>query len=117
MLDLRPLVQITYELEGERLELLLLYERVERLRDLGEAIASGSEGPLVNVDGALRSDISLSNGVTVEKVQRLAYHTKLFCDLTHISHMFSCVVWSNSCFLALEDHWSSHGGVYVVCRS
>ena len=54
MLDTRTLVKTTYELEGDRLELLLTYDRVEALRALGRAIAAGNDGVLPNVDAVLR---------------------------------------------------------------
>jgi hypothetical protein len=44
MLDMRPLVLTTYELEGDQLELLLAYGRVETLRSLGRSL--GQEGVL-----------------------------------------------------------------------
>lgn len=69
MLDFRPVVKTTYELEGDRLEILLVYERIERLRALGRAMANdGAKGVLPNVDAALRNTIQLQRGVEVEKL-------------------------------------------------
>ena len=39
MLDLRNLVRYTYELEGGRLEMLLVFDRVERLRAMGRSLS------------------------------------------------------------------------------
>ena len=38
MLDMTIIVSTTYALEGDRLEILITYERVEALRSLGRAI-------------------------------------------------------------------------------
>ena len=38
MLDMRALVRTSYELEGDRLELLLVHDRIESLRSLGNAL-------------------------------------------------------------------------------
>ena len=40
MLDMRTLVAQTYALEGDRLEVLLVYERIEALRALGRSISA-----------------------------------------------------------------------------
>lgn len=68
MLDTRLLVSTTYELEGDGLELLLVYERVQRLREVGRQIKARSSGVLPNVDAALRQLIEPANGTVVEKV-------------------------------------------------
>lgn len=68
MLDMRVLVQTTYELEGDRLEILLMHSRVERLRMLGDSIRSGGDGVLRNVDAVLRASVTLKNGIKVSKV-------------------------------------------------
>lgn len=67
MLDLHGLVRTTYQLEGDRLELLLVFERVEALRSLGRFIKVGSDGALPNMDAVLRSIIELKKGVKFEK--------------------------------------------------
>ena len=48
MLDMRVLVRTTYALEGDRLEILLTFDRVEALRALGRSIASRADGILPN---------------------------------------------------------------------
>lgn len=68
MLDMQVLVKTTYELEGDRLELMLVYDRIERLRKLGEAIQNGGDGVLPNVDAVIRSGMTLKNGVQIGKV-------------------------------------------------
>jgi hypothetical protein len=65
MLDMRPLVLTTYEREGDRLELLLAYGRVETLRSLGRSL--GQEGVLRNVEAVLRSSVKLEPGVKLRK--------------------------------------------------
>ena len=77
MLDMKVLVKTTYELEGDRLELLLVYNRIEKLRELGRALRNGADGVLPNVDATLRANATLQNGVMLEKVSlmRPASHT------------------------------------------
>ena len=67
MLDMRILVSTTYSLEGDRLEGMMLYDRVEELRALGQAIAARQDGVLPNVDLVLRQLMELKKGVTIEK--------------------------------------------------
>ena len=67
MLDMRPLVKTTYELEGDRLEVLLVRDRVEALRALGRSIKAHEDGVLPNVDAVLRRMMELKKGVKVEK--------------------------------------------------
>lgn len=70
MLDMRILVKTTYELEGDRLEILLMYDRIEALRALGRSISMGDDGVLPNVDvidAVLRHSMLLQNGVQLEK--------------------------------------------------
>ena len=67
MLDVRVLVRTTYELEGDRLEILLTFERLETLRTLGRAIKAEQDGCLPNVDATLRKLMKLEKGVVVEK--------------------------------------------------
>jgi hypothetical protein len=67
ILDMRRLVATTYELEGDRLEILLAYERIEALRNLGRRVARGDAGSLSNVDALLRRGVQIVNGVKIEK--------------------------------------------------
>lgn len=60
------LIQTTYELEGDRLELLLVHNRIEALRHLGQAIRDG-DAVLPNVDAVLRHSVSIVPGVKIEK--------------------------------------------------
>lgn len=71
MLDMRVPVSIRYQLEGDRLELLLVYDRIERLRKLGETLCAGGQGVSSNLDDALCSSIRLVNGAQLEKVASL----------------------------------------------
>lgn len=43
------------ELEGDRLEMLLVHDRIEKLRSLGRSIKQGDDGAMPNVDAVLRS--------------------------------------------------------------
>lgn len=68
MLDLRQIVRTTYEMEGDSLEILLVYRRIEALRALGRAIESdGGATVLPNLDAALRSTIKLAVGTKISK--------------------------------------------------
>jgi hypothetical protein len=67
ILDMRRLVATTYELEGDRLEILLAYERIEALRNFGRRVARGDAGSLPNVDALLRRGVQIVNGVKIEK--------------------------------------------------
>ena len=65
MLDQESLVRTTYELEGDRLEILLAFDRIEQLRAKGRAL--GDENSLPNVDGVIRKSITLRKGLKVRK--------------------------------------------------
>jgi hypothetical protein len=67
MLDIRILVKVTYELEGDRLEILVTYDRIEGLRALGRSIHAERDGCLPNVDATLRKLLTLKKNVVVEK--------------------------------------------------
>lgn len=67
MLDARPLVKITYELEGDRLEIMVTFERIEGLRAMGRAIKAEDDGCLPNVDASLRRLMKLKKGTLIEK--------------------------------------------------
>ena len=67
LLDVRSVVKTTYELEGDRLEILLTYDRIETLRTFGRAISSGDDGVLPNLDAVLRLHMELKKGVKIEK--------------------------------------------------
>ena len=47
------LISTTYEMEGGRLEVLLVYSRIKALRGLGSRIKSRARGVLVNVENAI----------------------------------------------------------------
>ena len=64
---MRILVKTTYELEGDRLEILLVYDRIEALRALGRSISQDEDGVLPNVDAVLRQQMQLKKGVKIEK--------------------------------------------------
>lgn len=66
MRDLQCLVRTTYELEGDRLELLLVYHRIEALRALGRAIRAG-DSVLLNLDGVIRAGVTIVPGVKISK--------------------------------------------------
>lgn len=85
--DMKVLVTITYELEGDGLELLLVYDRIERLRALGRSIASGAVGVLPNVDAVLRQSAQLKNGLQIKKVICVPFYRSL---LAHGLHSVCC---------------------------
>lgn len=68
MRDMRQIVISTYELEGDRLELLLVYDRIESLRTLGKIIRPGRDGALPCLDAVFRAVVKLSNGAQISKV-------------------------------------------------
>jgi hypothetical protein len=70
MLDMRKLVSTTYELEGDRLEILLTFDRIEALRTLGRSLKNHDDGILPNVDAVLRRLMTLKKDVNIEKYFR-----------------------------------------------
>ena len=66
MIDMRRLVVTTGELEGDRLELLLAFGRIEDIRSLGRSLQQ--EGILPNVDAVIRSSLDLKPGVQLRKL-------------------------------------------------
>eukprot|EP00967_Tisochrysis_lutea_P016460 scaffold18545_cov32-Tisochrysis_lutea.AAC.1 len=54
-MDLRALVKVTYELEGDRLEILLARRRLEGLLAFGRQLNANADGCMPNVDSLLRS--------------------------------------------------------------
>ena len=78
MLDARRLVSVTYELEGDRLEIMLTYERIKELRAFGRAIEAEEDGCLPNVDAVLRRLIVLKKGTQLEKYFQLADRAALW---------------------------------------
>ena len=68
ILDVRELVKTTYELEGDRLEILVTFRRVEELRARGRALEANSDGAMPNVDALLRAKTEITNGLTISKV-------------------------------------------------
>lgn len=68
MLDVRHLVKTTYELEGDRLEILLVYHRVEELRAFGRSLTSDHGATVLpNLDAAMRSSVELKVGCRISK--------------------------------------------------
>jgi hypothetical protein len=67
MLDMRILVKITYEMEGDQFEILLVYLRIATLRAIGRSIQAKADDVLHNVDAVLRRLMELKKGVAVEK--------------------------------------------------
>ena len=65
MLDSRRIVSTTYEMEGDRLEILLAFDRVEALRAHGRAL--GDDGTLPNVDAVLRKHIEIKKNTRISK--------------------------------------------------
>eukprot|EP00965_Chrysotila_dentata_P127799 4225808-Pleurochrysis_carterae.AAC.1 len=65
---MRVLVKFTYELEGDRLEILLEYERIEQLRQLGQSLRANVFGVLPNLDAVLRASAKIERGQKFPKV-------------------------------------------------
>lgn len=60
--------KFTYELEGDRLEILLVYERIESLRAFGRQLSEhGGAGVLPNLDATIRKNARLIPGMEIEK--------------------------------------------------
>ena len=53
-MDLADIVKTTYEMEGERLEILVIFGRIEKIRALGRSLAGAHSGILVHTEAALR---------------------------------------------------------------
>lgn len=69
MLDMRCLVSATYDLEGDRLEILLVHDRIMSLMDIGARLRRGDvDGLLPNLHAVLRADSTLQVGVMIDKV-------------------------------------------------
>eukprot|EP00965_Chrysotila_dentata_P005896 193639-Pleurochrysis_carterae.AAC.1 len=64
---MRVLVKFTYELEGDRLEILLAYERIEQLHQLGQSLCANGFGVLPNLDAVLCASAE-SNEDKIKKV-------------------------------------------------
>ena len=67
MIDCKRLVTTTHDLEGDRLEIMVAFERVETLRAMGRHIRDHDDGCLPNVDATLRRLMVLKPGVAFEK--------------------------------------------------
>lgn len=67
LLDVRCLVKETCALEGDRLEILLVYRRIQSLRQLGESIKNYDDCCLPNVQALSRSWMKLEVGVEISK--------------------------------------------------
>ena len=63
MLDLDPLTIVCRELEGDRLESLLVFDRIEALRARGRAFGQPRNVP--NLDAVVRDDIDIKIGTKV----------------------------------------------------
>lgn len=67
MLDMKVLTKETYDLEGNRLEILLVYRRLEALRELGAKLLTYDSACLPNVQAVLRNRMELKAGVEIVK--------------------------------------------------
>ncbi|KAK3274194.1 hypothetical protein CYMTET_17607, partial [Cymbomonas tetramitiformis] len=62
------MLKTTYELEGDRLEILLVYRRVEALRAFGRSLLHGANrGTLPNVDAVIRRATTPTVGLKLQK--------------------------------------------------
>ena len=66
LLDMEVLVATTYNLEGDGLAVMLAYERIEALRQLGRSV--DQPGILVNLAALLRSSTCSGTAQTVTVV-------------------------------------------------
>lgn len=66
MLGQRQLVRTTYELEGDRLEILVAYDRIEALRYYGRHL--GEPGTLPNLDAVLKKHMQIGQGTRIAKL-------------------------------------------------
>lgn len=67
MLDMQVLTKECYDLEGDRLEILLVHRRLESLRHLGRKLRNCEETCLPNVQALLRAKMELRPGVEITK--------------------------------------------------
>ena len=74
VMDMRPLVKFTYEMEGDRLEGLLLVEKMEELRSMGCQIKSCAP-VLSNLAAVVRRDVELKPGVVISEYFGAPYFT------------------------------------------
>ena len=65
MLDSRRIVSTCYELEGDRLEILIAYDRIEVLRAHGRAL--GDDGTIPNVDAVIRKYMKIKKNTLIVK--------------------------------------------------
>lgn len=66
MLDQQSLVQANYDLEDDRLEVLVTYDKIESLRTYGRAL--GEDGTLRNADSVLRKRFVIKVGTRIKKL-------------------------------------------------
>lgn len=113
--DLRSLVSTTYELEGDRLELLLVYNRVEALRSLGRGIIAGADGLLPNVDLVLRRKVKMQPGIKIEKVNHSLTPTSPYLSsLTRVPTMVTALRWAWK--VCGESDILAYGGLHALPR-
>lgn len=67
MLDMRVLTKTIYELEGDRLESLLVYDKLEGLRALGRSVLASDSGVLPNLDAIIRKNYPIQTGTKFDK--------------------------------------------------
>ena len=69
MLDMRSLVAATYDMEGERLEILLVYNRLTSLMEFGNRLRRDDvDGLLPNLHAVLRAESTIAVGTIIDKV-------------------------------------------------
>ena len=74
MMDVSGIVKLIYDMEGDRLEILLVFDRLQMLRSIGNSLRTKQDGLLPNVDAVLRVLMELKPGVQFEK--RAAGYTR-----------------------------------------
>jgi hypothetical protein len=67
VVDMEPLVKTTYDLEGDRLEILVVSDRIERLRTMGRSL--DDQATLPNTAAVLRARVDLKDGKKADGVK------------------------------------------------
>ena len=70
IVDMKMVISLTYDMEGDLIPQLLAYQRIEALRGVGRHIANGVPGALPTVEAILRATTELKKGAEMEKVKR-----------------------------------------------
>ena len=106
VMDMRPLVKFTYEMEGDRLEGLLLVEKMEELRSMGRQIKSCAP-VLSNLAAVVRRDIELKPGVVISEYFGAPYNQYFKGKITKVGTgdpILHTVKYEDGTTIEAEDH-------------